>query len=296
MTDIVTPPDVGTLPTPPVRGQAGFSAAVGEFLEALPQWGDDVEAAGDATYQNALVAFEAAADLNAAADVAVAATSMLAKSTSTLTVGTGTKTIHFTSPATGFAVNDQVVIVLRSDPSVRMFGTVATFDGSDDMTVTVVSGGVFGSGSYSSWLVISAAFLTTGATAADVWARVATDAAGVTPKSLADADAPQTAAYASTLTLDLEDGWNWRVTDVSASFTMGAPTGCRPGQVIVVDLLNTNSGIVLAVNAAWDRAGGLLGVLDPANGARNKFVGMIDTVDGSGVMTRGTYNVIRGLA
>lgn len=235
------------------------------------------------------------ASISAAMLVAADAAGFVAlDTTSTLTVGAGTKTLHFNAARPKFAVNDQVAIVLRADPSIKMIGTVATFDGADDMTVSVVSGGVFGSGGpFSNWLIISGAFFTSGATAAEIRARV-TGTAGITPQGWKDADAREVLTYASTVTPSLADGWH-RKLEASASFTMGAPTNCSPGQPFVCEIVNTAGSVVLAVNGAWDAPGGLLGVIEPGNGARNKFIGFIDTVDGSGTMTGGTYRILRNL-
>lgn len=294
----VTPPAVSTLPPAPVRGQAGFSAATGTFLEALPDWGDELEACGEATYENALAAEAAASEVAAQAMVGADAAGLVGRSTTTLTVGAGSKAITLTSAkASLLTAGRQVVIALLSDPSVRMWGTIAASPAptSTTATVTVTSGGVFGSGSYSNWQIIDAAFFSPAATASEIWAGD-TDAAPMTPKGMMDSLTPVDLAYAATLVLNMDDGWYRRVDDVSASFTLGVFTNAHPGQPFVIDLVNTAGSIVLAVNAVWDFPDGLLGVLNPANGAKNKIVGIVDEVDGSGNVTRGTIYVLPGLA
>lgn len=259
------------------------------------------------TQQNAMAAAmnlvadevqEDASDIAASALVAADAAGLVGKMTGSLAVSAGTKAITLTSAKASLAVaNKQVVIVLDSDASIKMFGVIASSPTptSTTFSVTVTSGGVFGSGTYSGWKIIDAAFFGTASTKEELWAGES-DASSPSPKSLSDAAAPQTVAYASTLALNMENGRHFRCTAVSASFTLGVFTNAKAGQTFILDLLNSAGSIVLAVNAVWDCENGVLGVLKPDNGARNKIVGIIDEVDGSGNVTRGTYRVMKGLA
>lgn len=294
----VTPPAVSTLPPAPVRGQVGFSAATGTFLEALPEWGDELEACGDATYKNALAAEEAASEVAGQAAVGADAAGLVGRSNTTLSVGSGSKAITLMSAkATLMTAGRQVVISLLSDPSVRMVGVIAASPTptSTTATVTVTSGGVFGSGSYSTWQVMDANFFSPAATAAEIW-EGENEIAPIPPKALMDSMAPVAVSYASTLALDMSAGWYRRCSAVSASFTLGVFTNAKAGQPFVLDLINSAGSVVLAVNAVWDFPDGLLGVLNPDNGAKNKIAGIVDEVDGSGNVTRGTLHVIPGLA
>lgn len=289
----IEPPAVSTLPPAPIRGQAGFSAAVAAFLEALPQWGDDVGASGDATYANAQEVFESATEIAAAADLAAASTGLYGRSTSSLTVVPGTKTIHLQSPgAPDLEVNDQVAIILAADPSIRMLGTIATFDGTDDMTVTVVSSGVFGSGVYSSWIVMSAAFLSAGATDEELWAGE-TDAAVLTPKSLRDAKAWVSLVDGATVTPDGESGRNFTWT-IGGNRTLGAITNCGVNDTFLLEITQdgTGSRILAWASGVYYRAGGLP-VLSTTAAAKDYLQLRVISVDGSGTATRVVATFLR---
>jgi hypothetical protein len=166
----------------------------------------------------------------------------------TLTVGAGDKAITLTAAMASLAVaNKRVAIVNVSDPSIKMFGNIKSSPTptSTTFTVTVASGGVFGSGSYSSWEVIDAAFYASGATAAEERAGD-TDAAASTPKGQTDAMAIETLTDQATVAWDAAvDGPNvkWQLT---ASNTMGAPTNLKDGLVYSVTV---NPGVY---TAAWN--------------------------------------------
>jgi hypothetical protein len=279
-------------PVPTTSDPANFDVRADAFLAALPTFATEANALAVEMNADAAQVEADASAIAAAALVAADAAGFVATSTSSLTVGAGTKTIHFASAKPSLAVATyQVAIVLASDNSIKMIGNVATVTDSDDITVTVVSSGVSGSGTYSGpWLIIAGAFLGSGATAPEMWAGTS-DAVSISPKSQTDSDARTALTWASTTTPDMAAGW-YRSLTASSSFTMGAPTNAKPGKVIKIDITNSAGSIVLAVNAAWKRQGGL-GIIGPNNGDKSKFVGFIEEVDGSGVMTAGTYNIIR---
>jgi hypothetical protein len=288
----VTIPSITPLPTPvpSTADPANFDTRADAFLGALP---------GMLTEENAAIAAinltsddinTMATDIAAVAAVATASTDLVAFSTSNLDVAAGTLTIHFTAPKTGFAADDQVAVILRSDPSIRMYGNVATFDGSDDMTVAVVSSGVFGSGTFASWVIVSTAFLSAGATAAQMWAQTS-DAVAATPKANKDANALVALTFGATVTPNLLNGRRFSLS-ASSSFTLANPTNCSPGDPIEINVTNTAGAIVLAVGTAWKRQNGLF-VMDPANGHTNKITGIVETVDGSGNATAITYSGLR---
>lgn len=276
-----------TEPLPITTDPADFDARADAAWTELPVAIGGINAAAVVTYDNALEVFTAATDAEAAAAVAAAATQSLAFSTSNLDVAAGTLMIHFTSPKTGFEDDEQVVVILRSDASIRMYGNVASFDGSDDMTVDVVTSGVFGAGTFASWIIVSAAFLAAGATAAQMWAQLS-DAVAVTPKSIKDSNALVALTFSSTVTPNLANGRRFSLAAAS-SFTLANPTNCSPGDPIEVNITNTAGAIVLAVGSAWHRTNGLF-VLDPTNGHKNKLAGIVEAVDGSGTATDITYN------
>lgn len=275
MTDLVVPVEADALPDAPNRGDPApvFSADAAAFTGAMGLFGLQMNALAVATYQNALATIEAATDLAAAADLAGTATDMFGRSTSTLAVGAGTKTIHLMEPAVGFAVNDQVAIVLRADPTIRMLGQIATFDGSDDMTVTVVSSGVFGSGTFANWVVMSATFLTAGATDEEMWAGE-TDAAAVSPRSLRLAAAFQTLTEAEIVAgwSAAAKGFNWKVT-LTANRVVGAPTDLQDGVTYTFQPIQGGAGSkTLSWNAIWDFGAPGAPVLSTAVGKEDKIV------------------------
>jgi hypothetical protein len=283
-----------TAPPPiPLRNDATtFNARFATFLLYLATFVTEetavVDFVNDQTAAIAALAASVAAsetDLEAAAAASIAASDFMAVSTSTLIVGSGTKTIRFTAPVIGFAVNDLVVIIQRSDPSIRMLGTVATFDGADDMTVTVVSSGVFGSGEYSSWLIVSAAFLVAGAPAADILA-AATDAAAITPKGIKDAKAFVALTDGATVTPSGASGRNFTWT-TGGNRTLGAITNCSPGDVFFLEITQDGAGnrILAWASGVYFRSGGLP-ILSTAAGAKDDLQIKIVTVDGSGTATR----------
>lgn len=284
MTDLVEPPEIDTLPDPPSRGDpaAVFSADAAAFTGAMVPFGAQVNAAAAATYQNALATVEAAVDLAAIVDLAAASTDMFGRSVSLLTVGAGTKTIHLDEPADGFAVNDQVLIAQRADPSIRMFGQIATFDGSDDMTVTVVSSGVFGTGSYSSWIVMSAAFLAAAATGAQVLE--ASGAVAMTPESMKDALVPFALTDGPTVTPSGLDGldFTW---PIGGNRTLGAITNTYPGARGQIAITQDATGSrILAWSSVYKRRGGLP-ILSTVAASVDYLNYTVKMVNGSGTAT-----------
>lgn len=291
----MTIPLITTIPSDPpsTDDPATFDGRADNFLGDFPAFGSELNASITAMNADLTQANEDITSIAASAAVAADAAGLLGRMTGTLTVGPGAKAITLLSPKPSLAVaTRQVVILLLSDPTIRMFGTIASSPTptSSAFSVTVVSGGVSGSGSYSEWQIMDAAFLGAAATVAQIRAGDS-DAVGITPKGLRDSNAPVTLAYASTVTPDLTaDGWHRRMT-ASASFTLGAPTNCKPGDVLVIDGTNSAGSVVLAVNAVLQRSS--LGVIGPGSGARWKIFVFIDEVDGSGTCTRGSYNVQR---
>lgn len=264
------------LPTPPSTDDpTNFDARADAFLGALPTFATEANAlAVDVSDDAAQVAADAIS-IAAAALVAVDAAGFVATSTSTLTVNAGTKTIHFDAAKPKLAVATyQVAIVLASDNSIKMIGNVNTTDGSDDITATVVSSGVSGSGSYSGpWLIIAGAFLGTGATAQEMWAGV-TDAAAVSPQSLRLAAAFQTLTEAEAVA-----GWNTSTKGFNAKVTLtanrviGAPTNLQDGVTYTFQPIQGGSGsYTLSWNSIWDFGVAGVPVLSTTVGKQDKIV------------------------
>lgn len=218
-------------PVPSSSDPANFDPRADEFLSALPGFATEANALADEVNGNAADVAQAASDVEdraaevtAAAMTAADAAGLVAQSTSTLVVGAGSKTIHFQSPKPALAVlNKRVVIVQLSDPSIRMFGTIATTDGSDDIAVTVVSSGAFGTGSYSAWQIIDAGFFGVAATKENIWAGT-DDVAAATSKSLAEARKPVPIAFSAPLTLNFANGITFQVGPITSNFQLANPT------------------------------------------------------------------------
>lgn len=278
-------------PIPLSTDPENFDARADATWEAA----DDVVAATNAanaiTYANAVEVAALAVDIEASALVAAEAAGLAVRSTSTLAVGADAHAIHFTAPKPLLAVlNKRLAVVLESDPTIRMIGSATTVTDSDDIVLTVVSSGVSGSGSYSSWLVIDAAFLQPAATAEEIRAAVS-DAVAISPMGIKDALATETLAFGGTVTIDAAEGKNWDL-DANTSFTLGAVSNTYPGDVISITVTHTAGGNVLAVGSAWKRRGGL-GILSTTNGYVDEIIGIVKTVDGSGNATRIVYDVLR---
>jgi hypothetical protein len=160
---------ITALPTPPNRADppATFISRADAFLGALPTFAaqaNALEAAVDAdAVQVAADRATASANANAAAASAAAAVSAVgyaADSATSLAVSAGSKSLTLAQTGKAFAVNDQVVLMRRADPAVRMSGAITAFtSGTGAMTVNVLAAGVEGSGTFTDWLVVLAALV-----------------------------------------------------------------------------------------------------------------------------------------
>lgn len=182
-------------PVPTTDDPANFDARADALLAWFPDGVDQIQSVADTTYANAAEVFETALELETTAAVAADAAGLVAQSTSNLAVSAGAKTITFTTAKPLLAeVNRRLVAILKSDPSIRMFMTVATAPTSSSITATVSSGDIYGSGTYSSWQIMDAAFLSPAATVADIRAGTS-DVPAVTPASGYSALAEVVLAY-----------------------------------------------------------------------------------------------------
>lgn len=239
---------------------------------------------------DAVTAASAAVTASAAGAAGVAATSYAATSGSSHSLTTGSKTFTLDQTSRAFASPDQVIIARRSDPTARLMCTVNSLSG---VTLTVTANSfepAAGGGPYTDWAIVEAFYASPGATVAQMNA-AASKLVAVTPGILKDAAAPVALTYASTVTPDLANGKRFTLS-ASASFTLGNPTHCAPGDVIEIFVTNTAGAIVLAVASAWKRQNGLF-VMDPASGHTNKITGIVETVDGSANATAITYGGLR---
>jgi predicted transcriptional regulator len=295
-----SPPTVTPLPTPvpQTSDPENFDTRADEFLGALPNWEDDLDALGENVYANAVEAHEDAVDAAASAlaaaaseTVSVGNTDYMATSTSSLTMAAGTKTVALAQAGKAFVATDQVVLVYRPDPEVRLIGTVDSVVGQT-LTVTVSAEGVVGSGGpYANWLVVLQAFYVDGATAAELLAAASAYVA-ITPKALKDAQAAYALTDAATVTPDGLLGRNFTWT-IGGNRTLGAIQNTYPNARGTITITQDATGSrVLAVNSAWKRQGGL-GVLSIAAGAVDELLYEVKAVDGSGNATRIVYELIK---
>ncbi len=161
---MTTIPTITALRTPPSTDDpANFSARADAFLGALQSpFVTEVNAmAGAMNTVASEVAANASAVANAeaAADAAVAATAYVATSTSSIAVSAGAKSVTLVESARAFADGDDILLVRRGDNRVRMRGAASACDmTAKTMTVTVAAGGFSGSGTYTDWIVMHAAF------------------------------------------------------------------------------------------------------------------------------------------
>lgn len=154
----VTPhPTIDALPAAPVRGMAGFAAAVGAFLTALVTFRTQAQAAGVAAQANAQASEDAATDAEGAASAAIMGTDYAATTTATLNLTQTAQSATLQQTGKGFAVNDQIALVLRANDAVRMTAVITSFNaGTGLMGFTVTRAPGVGTGT--GWLVMSKAF------------------------------------------------------------------------------------------------------------------------------------------
>jgi hypothetical protein len=257
-----TPIDPVPTPVPTQDDPSNFPARGDAMMEWFETGIPGVDQAAQDTYDNAMEVFAAATEIAAAALVASDAAGFVATSTSSLVVGAGTKTIHFNTAKPSLAVATyQVAIVLASDNSIKMIGNVATVTDSDDITVTVVSSGVSGSGTYSGpWLIIAGAFLGSGATAAEIRAGV-TDQVSLSPGPMYSALAEVTVTSAAgSIALDMSTFIN-AYHDLTENTVLANPTNAKPGQSGRIRVRqHASSAKTCATGTNWYRQGGDLPV------------------------------------
>ena len=212
---------------------------------------------------------------------------------SPLTVGAGAKAVTLQEPKPKLAVlNKRVVLVQLSDPSIKMFGTISAFASASAFTVTVVSSGAFGSGQYSSWSVIDAAFFASAATKEDLWAGT-TDAAATSPKTLRDGKVWVNLADGATVAPDGMNGRNFLWT-IGGNRTLGAITRCSVNDTFLIEVTQDGTGnrILAWASGVYYRAGGLP-KLSTAAGGKDYLQLRVISADGSGTASRVLVTFIR---
>lgn len=304
-------PSVDTLPPAPVRGQAGFSAATGLFLEALPDFGEQVDAAGQAAQQNAAEAFTSAEDAEgfsvasatsasnaeAFAAVAIGATSYVTTSGSNVTAALGTRTFALDSAvAAKMATAGSIVTAIRfGDPETRVSGEVQGGSTTTNLILDVLAAGVSapnGSGPYTDWFVMLGVIGGVGATKADMLA-VETSQAAVTPLAIREALEPYALTDGATVTPSGANGLDFTWT-IGGNRTLGAITNTYPGATgsIKITQDGTGSRVLAWASSVYKRRGGLPVLSTPATSI-DWIEYKVRAVDGSDVATDVTVNFIK---
>lgn len=284
-------PDIPT-PVPSTSDPSNFDARADATLEALPGAVDGMNDAADNVYGNALEVFAKAAEIAAAAAVAIDGAGAVGRSNTSLVVGAGTKPVTLLAAKPNLVVmNKRVVLLQIADPSIRMFGSITGVTSTTVFAVTVVSNGVNGSGTYSAWMVIDAAFYAAAATPADILAATS-DSVAVSPKGLKGALVPFALTDGSTVTPDGLNGldFTWAI---GGNRLLGAIVNTYPGARGRITITQDGTGSrALAVASAYRREGGLA-ALTTAAGAKDYLLYDVVGVDGGGTATEIIYDLIR---
>lgn len=282
-----------TTPVPLSTDPDNFDARADLAWQELPEAIDAQNVENAKSYANAVEVFEKAEEISAAALVAADAAGLVGRSNSPIVVGAGTKNVTLLAAKPNLVVfNKRVVLVNISDPSIKMFGTITGVTSSTVFALNVVSSGAFGSGSFSSWQVIDAAFYGAAATKEELWAGE-TDAAGVSPKTLRDGKVWVPLTDGATVTPDGKNGRNFLWT-IGGNRTLGAITRCSVNDTFFLEVTQDGTGnrILAWASGVYYRAGGLP-KLSTAAGGKDYLQLRVISVDGSGTATRVLVTFIR---
>lgn len=161
--------DITPLPTPPSRGQSPstFVADADAFFDALPNFVDEVNAAGDE-----IDASVTAAAASSAAAAAAATATTVGTSTTSVAIGTGSKAFT-TQAGKNWIVGTYLIIASAANPANFMTGQVTAYSGTS-LTVNVIAVG--GSGTLADWNIglagAQGATGATGANGAGAWTQI----------------------------------------------------------------------------------------------------------------------------
>lgn len=240
---------ISALPTPPLRSDgANFSDRADAFLGALPTFRNEANALS--TEVNAK-AVEAAAS----ALTAVNAPGTNGTSTTSLTIGAGSKTLT-TQTGKAWVVGMFVILAQTAAPTNWMHGQITAYNSATGaLTMEAVT--TSGAGTVAAWTISLAPpnFLGRSA-AADVRAGTS-DSMAVTPASLLAAMAPVAVADGATITLDLATGINFYLSSgLGGNRTIANPSNMVAGQVFTFRIPQGTGGQSLVWGSKWKFFGG----------------------------------------
>jgi len=258
---VVAPTPIDALPTPPSTSDpTNFDSRADAYVLAQVTFRLQANNLATNVYNNALEAEAAAttattkaAEALASANSAVNAPGTSATSTTSLAVGSGSKSLTLAQTSKNFAVGQPVRIARTSDAAATwMQGIITAFtSGTGAMTVEVVAP-FEGTGTHTDWTVsLTGPQALAAATAAEVRAGDS-GTKTVTPEALRLAAAFQTLTDAATINWNADDGFNARVT-LGGNRTMGAPTNLQDGLTYTLAITQGGTGSrTLSWNSVFD--------------------------------------------
>lgn len=284
----MTTPTIDALPTPPSRSDSpdDFVTKADALLGALPTFVTqanamaaalDTEAAAvdaDATSAagSATAAAGSAAAALASATQAVAAAGYLAVSSTSFSIGTGSKTFAIgTGKSFQAAGGDAIVVKRLGDGAARMYGVTTGYSGGN-LTVNVTS--VLGSGGpYTDWIVTLQAFDALAASTVAQFLAGASALVALTPASAAGTAAFVPLTDAPTVTWDIvTNGANAALSLGASGHTISAPTlsGGTPfdGCPAALELIGNNYTPTWSTGFDW----GAVGIQAPTAGTGKRDI------------------------
>lgn len=155
---MTTIPAISAFPEPaPNRNQDPevYVAAFNAWLAAMQAAPAELNAFRDAANALGLEIAAAAAAAVPAGEAAVNATSYIATSTSTVSIGSGTKTFT-TQSSKAFQTDWEILVIDAENPANWMKGAVTSY-ASTTLQISVASGDEHGSGSPNNWIILVSA-------------------------------------------------------------------------------------------------------------------------------------------